>query len=173
MSALSAVRYAAGLLVVLLVHSAGVALIPEFGRSVDLFLVLTVLYGLRGGSFGGLAGGLVAGLVEDVLTAGLFGLHGFANTLVGYGTARLAQRLVIERPSGVFLVAAAASVVQQVVLASLVLILLPERELPEPLWIGIRALGCGLVALVVFASGQRWRTGTQQRRLHRGKRLRL
>jgi rod shape-determining protein MreD len=170
---MTAVRYAAALLVVLLVHSLGTWLIPEYGRSVDLFLVLTVLWGLRGDSLGGLAGGLLAGLVEDVLTAGPFGLHGFANTLVGYGAARLAQRLVIERPSGVLLVTAAGSAVQQALLASLVLLLLPERELPAPLWIAIRAGVCGVVGLVVFVATQRWRSGAETRRLSRGKPLRL
>jgi rod shape-determining protein MreD len=166
-------RYVASLLVALLVHTLGVWLIPEYGRAVDLFLVLTVLYGLRGDSLGGLAGGLTAGLVEDVLTAGPFGLHGFANTLVGYGAARLAQRLVIERPSGVFLLTAAGSAVQQALLASLVLLLLPERELPAPMWIGIRAAVCGVIGMVVFIATQRWRSGAETRRLGRGKKLRL
>lgn len=167
------VRYAAALLVVVLVHAAGMWAIPEFARAVDLFLVLSVLYGLRGESFGGLAGGLAAGLVQDVLTAGPFGLHGFANTLVGYGAARLTQRLVIERPSGVLLVTTAASLVQQAVLASLVLLLLPERELPEPMWIGIRAAGCGVAAMIAWIATQRWRAGAETRRLTRGKPLRL
>lgn len=170
---MTVVRYVALLLITLLVHVAGVWTIPEFARAVDLFLVLSVLYGLRGESFGGLAGGLGAGLVQDVLTAGPFGLHGFANTLVGYGVARLTQRLVIERPSGVLLVTAAASLVQQAVLASLVLLLLPERELPEPVWIGVRAAGCGVVATVIYLATQRWRRGSETRRLTRGKPLRL
>lgn len=175
---MSVVRYVAGLLIALLIHAAGVWAIPEFARAIDLFLVVTVLYGLRaesagGSSLGGLGGGLVAGLVQDVLTAGPFGLHGFANTLVGYGAARLTQRLVIERPSGVLLVTAAASLVQQAILASLVLLLLPERELPEPMWIGIRAAGCGIVGMAVWIATQRWRSGAESRRLTRGKPLRL
>jgi rod shape-determining protein MreD len=167
------VRYVAGLLIALLAHAAGVWAVPEFARAVDLFLVLTVLYGLRGHSLGGLSGGLAAGLVQDALTAGPFGLHGFANTLVGYGVARLTQRVVVERPSGVLLVTAAASLVQQAVLASLALLLLPDRELPQPMWIGIRALGCGVIATLVFIATQRWRTGAETRRLTRGKPLRL
>lgn len=168
-----AVRYVAALLVVLLVHSLGVWFVPEFARLIDLFVVLVVLTGMRGNSFAGLIGGLVAGLAQDVLSAGLFGLHGFADTLVGYGSARLAQRLVIERPSGVLLVAAAGSIVQQAVLVGLAFALLPERELPEPMWIGLRAASAGVIAMVVFAGGARWRTGSQERRLSRGKRLRL
>jgi rod shape-determining protein MreD len=170
---MTVIRYVAGLLIALLVHSAGVWAVPEFARAVDLFLVLTVLYGLRGHSLGGLSGVLAAGLAQDALTAGPFGLHGFANTVVGYGVARLTQRLVIERPSGVLLVTAAASLVQQAILASLVLLLLPNRELPEPAWIGLRALGCGVIATEVWIATQRWRTGAESRRLNRGKPLRL
>lgn len=168
-----AVRYVAALLIVLLVHSLGVWMVPEFARAIDLFVVLVVLTGLRADSFAGLAGGLVAGLAQDVLSAGLFGLHGFADTLVGYGSARLSQRLVIERPSGVLLVAAAGSIVQQAVLVGLAFALLPEGELPEPTWIGIRAASSGVIAMVVFAAGARWRSGSQARRLSRSKRLRL
>lgn len=171
--AMTIVRYVAALLVAILVHAAGVWAAAEFALAVDLFLVLTVLYGLRGSSLGGLFGGLGAGLVQDVLTAGPFGLHGLANTIVGYGVARLTQRLVVERPSGVLLVAAAASLVQQAILASLVLLLLPQRELPEPMWLGIRAVGCGVVATVVYLATQRWRRGAETRRLARGKPLRL
>jgi len=170
---MTVIRYVAGLLIALLVHAAGVWAVPEFARAVDLFLVLTVLYGLRGHSLGGLSGGLAAGLAQDALTAGPFGLHGLANTVVGYGVARLTQRLVIERPSGVLLVTAAASLVQQAILASLVLLLLPNRELPEPAWIGLRALGCGVIATAVWIATQRWRTGAESRRLNRGKPLRL
>lgn len=168
-----AVRYVAALLVVLLVHSLGVWLVPEFARAIDLFVVLVVLTGLRGDSLAGLIGGLVAGLAQDVLSAGLFGLHGLADTIVGYGAARLSQRLVVERPSGVLLVAAAGSIVQQALLVGLASALLPEQELPEPLWIGVRAATTGAIAMIVFAAGSRWSSGSQARRLSRSKRLRL
>ncbi|HEX2254799.1 MAG TPA: rod shape-determining protein MreD [Thermoanaerobaculia bacterium] len=168
-----AARFLAGLLLVLLFHSLGVAVMPEFGRAVDLFLVLTVLVALRGRTLDGMLAGLVAGLSHDVLTSSLFGLHGFADTLLGYGTARLVQRVVVERASGLLLVGFAASVVQQALLACLVLLLQPQLALPDPLWIGLRALITGVLTVVLWSTGRAWRSGSRSRQQSRGRRLRL
>ena len=82
-----------------LVHFVGVRLWPDFARAVDVFLVVVALHGLRGNSLSGLLVGLLVGLLQDTLTSGPFGLFGFADTIIGYVTARLAQRLVIQRPT--------------------------------------------------------------------------
>src|SRR6185312_6776838 len=73
-----------------LVHFVGMSLWPGFGRTVDVFLVVVVLHGLGGSSFSALVVGLIAGLLQDTLTSAPFGLFGFADTIVGYVTARLA-----------------------------------------------------------------------------------
>lgn len=166
-------RFAAALLAVILIHTAGVWLIPEFARVLDLFLVLTVIYALGGDTFTALLVGLVAGLTHDVLTGGLFALHGFADTLVGYGLARLAQRLVIDRVSGAFLVASVAAVLQQLLLAGLVLVLLPQPELPEPMWVAIRAGGTGLAAAAVLLASRNLRHNLAERRQRKAQRLHL
>jgi len=166
-------RFAAALLSVVLLHVLGVSLVPEFARVIDLFLVLTVLYAMGGDPLVGLLVGLTAGLCHDVFTGGLFALHGFADTLVGYGLARLAQRLVIDRVSGAFLVAGVASAVQQVVLAGLVLLLLPEPELPEPVWIVVRAAATGGAATAVLLASRNLRQGLAERRQRRSQRLHL
>jgi len=166
-------RFAVALLAVVVLHALGVRLVPEFARSVDLFFVLTVLSALGGDSLVGLLAGLTAGLTHDVFTAGLFALHGFADTAVGYAVARLAQRLLVERARGVLLVAAVASVVQQAILAALALTLLADPELPQPLWIAVQAASTGVLAATAFTVGRRLRSGMAARRSSRSRRLHL
>lgn len=166
-------RFALALGLAILVHALGVRLHPVFGQAIDLFLVLAVLNALDGDSRAGLLGGLAAGTAHDALAGGLFGLFGFADTLIGYGVARLSQRLVIERPSGVLPVAAVAAVVQQAVAVGLALALLPEPRLPDPLWLAIRAAVVAVLGTLFFALGRWWRGGTDRRRRRRRERIQL
>jgi len=166
-------RFALALALAVLAHAAGVHLYPAFGRAVDLFLVLAVLHALDGDSRAGLLGGLAAGTAHDALAGGLFGLFGFADTIVGYGVARLSQRLVIERPSGVLPVAAVAAVVQQAVAVGLAVVLLPEPRLPEPVWLAVRAVTSGVLGTLLFAFGRWWRGGADRRRQRKRERIQL
>lgn len=166
-------RFVAALFAVVVLHSLGTRLVPEFARSVDLFLVLTVLWALGGDSLSALLAGLAAGLTHDVLTSGLFALHGFVDTAAGYAVARAAQRLVVERASSVVLLAGVASLLQQVLLAALVLVLLPQPELPEPLWIGVQSAVNGALAGLVFMASGRLRDSVTARRQGRSKKLHL
>jgi rod shape-determining protein MreD len=159
-------RFSLALAAALLVHFVGVRLWPEFPRAVDLFLVVLVYEALDGNALGGLLAGVAVGLLEDSLTGGLFGFFGCADTLVGYGTARLAQRVVIQRAPGVMLVFLAAAVVQQLVLAILALLLFPDPQTPDPLWVGVRAASSAVLGLLLVLAGRqgrarydRWRRG--------------
>ena len=124
-------RFAAGLAAVLLLHIAGVRLFDGFFRFADLFLVVALWSALGGGLLGGMAAGLVAGLITDTLTGGLYGMYGFADTIVGYGAAFAAQRLVIQRATAVWLVFSAGAVVQQALVIGLTGVLLPDPALPD------------------------------------------
>jgi rod shape-determining protein MreD len=166
-------RFAIALALAVLVHAVGVRLHPQFGQAVDLFLVLTVLFALAGDSRAALLGGLAAGTAHDALAGGLFGIFGFADTIVGYGVARLSQRLVIERPSGVLPVAAVASVVQQAVAVGLALSLLPDPRLPDPIWLAIRAAVSGVLGMLLFGLGRWWRGGADRRRRRRREKIQL
>src|SRR3978361_1642260 len=115
---------------------------PGSGRTGDGFLAVVV--------------GLIAGLLQDTLTSGPFGLFGFADTIVGYVTARLAQRLVIQRPTGVLAVVGFASALQQAVVVVLTLVLLPSPELPSPLWVAVRAGPTGVLGLAVYVAMGNW-----------------
>lgn len=169
----AAVRLVVGLALAVVVQFVGARLFPDFPRAVDVFLVVVVLYGLTGNSLTALLAGLAVGLIQDTLTGGLYGLYGIADTIVGYGTARLAQRLVIQRATGVLAVAALASLVQQGIVVGLAFLLFPGPSLPRLPWEGVRAAACGVLAMVVYAAGERFRSAYEVRRRSRMSRLRL
>ena len=156
-----------------LVHFIGMSISPLFGRVIDIFLVLVALNGLDGSSLSALLVGLLVGLLQDSLTSGPFGLFGFADTIVGYVTARLAQRLVIQRATGVLAVVSFASVLQQALVTGLAFLLLPAPELPNPIWAAVRAGACGLLGMAVYIATSRWRRSSEARRRGRMSRLRL
>ena len=156
-----------------LVHFIGMRVSPVFGQVVDVFLVLVALHGLRGSSLSALLVGCLVGLLQDSLSSGPFGLFGFADTIVGYVTARLAQRLIIQRATGVLAVVSFASVLQQTIVIGLAFLLLPGPELPNPLWAAARAGICGLVGTAAYLVGDHWRRTAESRRRGRMNRLRM
>ncbi|MBV8199509.1 MAG: hypothetical protein JOZ15_02690 [Acidobacteria bacterium] len=172
-----AAKLLAGLAVAVLVHLAGTRLLPSFPQRVDVFLVVVALSALEGSSLPALLFGLLAGLVQDTLTSGPFGLFGFADTAVAYGMARLAQRLVIQRATGVFAVVSFASLLQQVILAALAFLLLPNPSLPDPLgMLGqalAKAVACGVLGMLVYGLAGRFHLAVEARRRGRMGRLRL
>jgi len=168
-----AVKLIAGLAAGLLAHLVGSHLFPDFPRLMDVFLVVVALHALSGNSLSGLLVGMTVGLLHDTLTGGLYGLYGFADTIIGYGTARLAQRLVIQRATGVFVVVGLASLLQQVLLVGLTFLLLPDPAWPPLLWAGARVLACGFVGMVVYAAAGSFASNYESRRRNRMSRLRL
>lgn len=169
-----ALKLFAGLGIAVLVHLLGVRMIPSFTLAVDVFLVVVILFALESGSLAGLFAGMLVGLVHDSLTGvPAFGLFGFADTIVGYGTARLAQRLVIQRATGVLALVSFAAVVQQATVVGLQFLLLPDPELPHPLWVAVRAGICGLLGTAVHIASIHWRRTAETRRRGRMSRLRL
>ncbi|HEX2223429.1 MAG TPA: rod shape-determining protein MreD [Thermoanaerobaculia bacterium] len=168
-----ALKLLAGLAAAVLVHLAGLQLYGGFARFIDVFLVVVVLYALEGETLSAIFVGMLVGLLHDSLSGGPFGLFGFADTIVGYGTARLAQHLVIQRATGVLGVVAFASALQQAIVVALTFLLLPEPALPEPYWVAVQAGACGLVGMAAYIAGRRWRQGMDTRRRNRMSRLRL
>ncbi|HEV7516980.1 MAG TPA: rod shape-determining protein MreD [Thermoanaerobaculia bacterium] len=168
-----AVKLLLGLAAALLVHLVGSRLFPDFPRVMDVFLVVVALHALSGNTLTGLLVGMAVGLVHDTLTGGLYGLYGFADTIVGYGTARLAQRLVIQRATGVFAVVGLASVLQQVVLVGLTFLLLPDPALPRPWWALAKAVAGGFLGMVIYAVAGSLGRNYESRRRSRMSRLRL
>ena len=145
----------AAVAVAILAHFVGMALLPEVARLVDFLLIVVILHALSGRSLSALLLGFAAGLFYDVLANGPFGLFGFADTIVGYAAARIAQRLVIQRPSGVLAVVGFASALQQAIVVVLTYFLLPSASPTEPLWTAVaRAALTGIVGMVWILIGR-------------------
>jgi cell shape-determining protein MreD len=168
-----ALKFFAGLIAAVLFHLVLMQLWPDLARVVDVFLVVVVLNGLGGNSLASLFAGLLVGMVHDSLASSqYFGLFGFADTIVGYSTARLAQRLVIQRPTGVLAVISFAAALQEAIVVSLMVMLLPDPELPTPVAVAVRAGLCGVLGMFLYIAGKRWRSGADARRRNRMSRLR-
>ncbi|MDE2921978.1 MAG: rod shape-determining protein MreD [Acidobacteriota bacterium] len=118
-----AARFAASLTLVALVELLLAEVLPVAGRAVDLFVLLVVLSSLAGNSLQGGAGGLVAGLVQDLLNSSPFGLHGLACCVVGYGVARLSQRVVTSQRLVALLLVAVGTLVHQAIVLGLLAVL--------------------------------------------------
>ena len=72
--------------------------------------------------------GAAIGLVHDALSGGLYGLHGFAGTLVGFVMARMARLVDLQKSYYVALYFACAVLLQQLVLQGLLLLLTQQPE---------------------------------------------
>jgi len=171
---LNALKFFAAVAAAVLFHLLGVRMIPNFALLFDVFLVVVVLYGLESSSLAALFAGLFLGLVYDSFNGpSSFGLFGFADTIIGYGAARLAQRLVIQRATGVLALVSFAVVAQQALVVGLEFLLLPLPVVPNPLWVALRAGVCGLLGMLIHVASAHWRRSSEARRRGRMSRLRL
>jgi len=168
-----ALKLFAAIAAAVLVHLGLMQLWPDLARTLDVFLVVVVLYGLGGSSLASLFAGLVVGMVHDTLTNNPFGLFGFADTIVGYSTARLAQRLVIQRATGVLALVSFAAALQEAIVVGLVVMLLPDPQLPTPIGVALKAGLCGVLGMFLYIAGKHWLQGSETRRRSRMSRLRL
>lgn len=158
---------AAGLTGALIVHFLGVRLFDDFSSAIDVFLLVTLFNALSGNLLSGLFGGLAAGWLADVVTGGLYGLHGFANTVVGYGGALAAQKLVVQKPTSVFLLFALGAAGQQFLLVGLSLLLQPGSIEPQPIWLAVKFASVGAVGALGFWLRRRalgWRSAWRRNR---------
>lgn len=166
-------KYLLGMAAALGAHSLWLALAPQLVLAFDPFLVVAVLSGLSGNSLGGLAGGTVAGFGRDTLSGRLYGLHGFADTIIGYATARTAQRMDLRQPGAVWIVTVLGTLVQQALLVCLSYVLLSRPEVAPPVWVPIQAIVNGFVAMLVWSLANRARGFQQRVERRRMDRLRL
>ena len=166
-------RFAAALVVATLLHVAGIHLFSFFSSAVDLFLIIIILNALDGDSLAAMLGGTAAGLVADALSGGLFGLHGLAGTIVGYGTAFAVQRLVIQRAPGVFLLFALAAAAQQVVLMGISLLMVSRPDVPGIVWPAVKAATTGVVGTLAYLGRERLGRRLERLRSARPTRIRF
>ena len=167
------VRFVVGLLLAAALQALGIRLFGPFFLVIDLFLVLAVYTSLDHGPVASMLAGSVAGLAQDALTGGLYGLHGFANTLVAWAAARLRQRVVIQQPHQVGLLFALAAALQQTILVALQYLMLPGALLPGLGVMTARMATTGAAGTLLWILTRRVRHGLGVWRERRRRRLAL
>jgi rod shape-determining protein MreD len=135
---------------------------------VDWFLLATASVA-RGGDFvRAVLTGAAAGFVEDALSQQLFGMNAFAKAAIGYGLAMISVRIVFGGALAVGAALAAASLVNDVIVAILGALLLQAPIVvasPEALW---RAVATGLAGALLYAAERfPWLEWWEKRRLRK------
>jgi rod shape-determining protein MreD len=161
-------KFAAALVLALLTHLLMVALVPPSARVLDPFLIATAYLAMTARPGGAAAQGAMIGLLHDGLSGGLYGLHGFAATLVGFVMARTVRLVDLHKSYYVALYFGCAVLLQQLVVQGLLLLLTQEPEPVGPLELALRvALAAPAGALVVVAvqhAAESWRGWRARRR---------
>jgi rod shape-determining protein MreD len=151
----------------------GLALTPHFPRAVAPFLLVVVWFSMRTSPVLAQLLGASCGLVEDALTGGLFGLHAFADTLVAYGVALAAQRVVVGQQAVRVLLFAGAAVVQQLVIGGLLLAMLDDPPLPTPGFALLKVATTALLGAVLISMESQARTQWSAWQRRRSRQLRF
>ena len=145
------VRFLVALALAYLVQLVGLRVSPHFTLVVDPFVIVLVWFAMRTNPLLAQLFGASAGLVQDALAGGLFGLHAFANTLIGYGVALAAQRVVVGQQAVRVLIFAAAAALQQAVLVGLMMAMLEDAPLPHFGFVVAKVLVTALVGAVLIS----------------------
>ncbi len=161
------------LLAACLVQVLGVSVSPLFARLVDPFLLVLVWYSLRTGPVGAELLGTGVGLLQDGLSGGLFGLHAFANTVVGFAVALAAQRVVVGQQAARVLIFAAAAALQQLVLAILLRAMVSGSPLPALASVLAKVVTSALLGAALISMESRARTGWSSWQRRRSRTLRF
>jgi len=92
--------------------------------AVDLVLVAVVYVALTSGSVAGLLTGTVAGLIQDSLVStGLIGIGGLANSIVGFVAGIVGTQFIVAQSLPRFVVFFVATVAQQAIIIGLSVVL--------------------------------------------------
>ncbi len=166
-------RFIVGLVLAVVLQALGLRLFDNFALGFDPFLILVVYHSLDGSPAWSSISGSVAGLAQDALSGGLFGLHGFANTLVAFASCRLRQRLVIQQSSQVGLLFVLSAALQLAILATLQFLLVSSAELPGLGSMAARLASSGVAGAFLYVMAGKAREWHYQWRARRGTRLKL
>jgi len=167
------VRVVVALLVAYLVHLVGLYVTPWFPRLVDPFLLVLVWYAMRTTPVGAEIIGASTGMLQDALSGGLFGLHAFADTLVAYAVSLAAQRVVVGQQTVRILMFAGAALLQQLVLAGLLLAMLDQPPLPTVGGVIAKVISSSLLGAVFISMENRARSQWSSWQRRRSGRLRF
>jgi rod shape-determining protein MreD len=149
-------------------------LAPELASRVDVFLVVIGAVARTGSRPGSILCGAAAGGIEDALSGDLFGLNGFAKTVIGYALSSLSGRFLVDHPLTI-VAAMSASVAANVAITSALRFLLAQSGSGPDLEVLLSRAAltavAGLVAAAVarYPWRERWRV-MRMRRLRSGAR---
>lgn len=85
-------------IVAALVQSAWLVRLQVWGAVIDPLLPLVVAIGIFRGSEAGAVAGASAGLLQDLLGGATLGLHGLAQTVVGFAAGMFERSMYLEDP---------------------------------------------------------------------------
>ncbi len=163
-----ALRFAAALVLALLTHLVMVALVPPSARLLDPFLIAVAFLAMTTRPGAAAAQGAAIGLVHDGLSGGLYGLQGFAATLIGFVMARTVRLVDFHKSYYVALYFACAVLLQQLIVQGLLMLLTQQPEPVAPLELGLRVALAGPAGAILVAgcqhAGESWRTWRARRR---------
>lgn len=146
-------------------------LAPSVGSRIDLLLVAVAAVARRGSPVAALGSGAVAGGIEDALSGALFGLNGFAKTLLGYLLSLVSGRVLVDHPGTVALALAGSSIANAAIVGILRFLLAQKGAGPSAEIILSRALLTALAGLAIASlARQPWRERWREARLRRQRR---
>ncbi len=116
---MSGARITIGVLAAAAIQTLLSRLVPQIGERIDFFLIFVAADARTGSRSGAIGAGALAGGIEDALSGGLFGLNGFAKTLVGYLLSLLAGRVLVDHPASIALTISAGVAVSSAICALL------------------------------------------------------
>lgn len=141
---------------------------------IDVVLVAVVLLALMSGPTAGLLSGTAAGLIQDAMGSGIVGIGGLGKSVVGYLAGLVGAQFIVARPLPRFFVFFAATLVDAMVVTSLLWVLSAHGVAVSLASVLQRALGqalLGLALLQLVEAGPRfldqWRLNRQRRRATR------
>lgn len=169
----AALRFLLGLVLAIATHTLALHANEHSPLLLDPFVVLVIYHALRANPIPSAMVGSVVGLTQDAFTGGLFGLHGFANTLVAYLVSAIRQRFLIQQPLQVAVLAALGGAFQLTTLAFLQFSLIDAAEIPHPGFAFVKMLVTGLLTMGVYLAANRFFSWERNWREKRSRRLRL
>lgn len=166
-------RFLLGLITAIGAFALALRISPSAPQFFDPFIVLVIYQALRAQAAPSAAVGTLVGLTQDTFTGGLYGLHGFANTLVAYCVSAVRQRFLIQQPLQVAILAALGGALQLATLAFLQFSLLSDPEVPHPGYAVVKMLATGILTMGVYVAANRFFAWDRDRREKRSRKLRL
>lgn len=138
--------------------------------AVDLVLVTVAGIGLTLGPGFGLVAGTIGGLAQDALGTGILGTGGLAKTIVGYLAGIVGTQFIVAQMLPRFLVFAAATLVQALMIAGLDFVLGAGTGTTLA-WgaAGRQALGNAVLGVLLFQLFEFLPGAMERRRMDRGR----